>query len=156
MNTRFNLVKYWCRLIADLTDDQIADVSERLKLVRVRKPFNRAIPAAFGAVLLSACGSVDQASSFFIAPGKYDVLNYTCPQIVDRMRELEAERQKLESLIARAEQDPGGQFVSNIAYGPDYFTNRGELHELKKTAAEKNCTGLPVAPGERISEKAIR
>jgi hypothetical protein len=119
----------------------------------VRRIGAAAVAAAL-AGLLSACGSVDEASRFVVAPGKYDI--YTCPQIADRMKDVEAEGRKLEALIARAEQGPSGQFVSNIAYGPDYLSNRGDMRELKKSAAQKNCTGLPVAPGERKSDKAVR
>jgi hypothetical protein len=116
----------------------------------------RAVFGAGLAALLSACGTSLQTSSLLVAPGKYDI--YTCAQIADRMQDVDTEGKKLEGLMARASQDASGRFVSNIAYEPDYLTNRGEMNELRKSAAAKNCTNLPVAvaPGKRASDTVIR
>ena len=99
------------------------------------------------AVLLSGCGTSLQTSSLLVAPGKYDI--YTCAQIADRMRTVDEEGRKLEGLMARASQDASGRFVSNIAYEPDYLANRGELHELAKSAAAKNCNSLQGEPTKK-------
>ncbi len=108
------------------------------------------------AVLLSACGTSQQMSSLLVAPGKYDI--YTCPQIADQMQVTETEGQRLEGLMARASKDASGQFISNIAYEPDYLANRGEMHELRKSAAAKNCPNLPAAaaPAGRAGDKTTR
>jgi hypothetical protein len=112
--------------------------------------------AAALAALLSACGTPLQTSSLLVAPGKYDI--YTCTQIATRMQEVDIEGRKLEALMARASQDASGRFVSNIAYEPDYLANRGEMNELRKSAAAKDCTNLPAVgtPGKRVSDSIIR
>ncbi len=113
-----------------------------------------ALVAAALAALLSACGTAEEASRFVVAPGKYDI--YTCPQIADQMVTTQAEVARLEGLMARASQGEGGQAISEIAYGPDYLANRGDLRELRKSAAAKNCANVPGAPQARASDKAIR
>jgi hypothetical protein len=105
------------------------------------------------AAVLSACGTSGDVSSLLVSPGKYDI--YTCPQIADEMVTVEAQGRKLEGLMARADQEPSGQFVNSIAYEPDYLTYRGEMRELQKSAAAKNCKNLPAAPGARKSDNAI-
>jgi hypothetical protein len=107
------------------------------------------------AAIVSACGTSGDMSRLLVAPGKYDI--YSCPQIADRMQTTEEEGQKLEALIARASQDESGKIIGNIAYGPDYLANRGEMRELRKSAAAKNCTNLPAEalPGSRASDSTI-
>ena len=107
------------------------------------------------ATALSACGTSQDMSSLLVSPGKYDI--YTCDQIADRMPVVQANIDKLEALMARASQDAGGQLVNNIAYEPDYLTSRGEMRELQKSAAAKNCTNLPTgSPGSRASDNIVR
>ena len=103
---------------------------------------------------LAACGTTDEAARFVVAPGKYDT--YTCPQIADQMEKTQAEVARLEGLMARASQGEGGQAISEIAYGPDYLANRGDLNELRKSAAAKNCSNLPMPPQGRLSDSKIR
>ena len=100
-----------------------------------------AMAGAALALLLSACGSTQDASRFFAEPGKYDV--YTCPQIVDQMAAIEAQGRRLEGLMARVGRDASGPIINSIAYEPDYLNNRGELRELQKSAAAKNCPPAP-------------
>jgi hypothetical protein len=105
------------------------------------------------AAALSACGTAEEASRFVVAPGKYDI--YTCPQIADQMEKTQAEVTKLEGLMARASQAEGGRAIGEIAYGPDYLANTGDLRELRKSAAEKKCANVPSAPGARASDSKI-
>jgi hypothetical protein len=93
------------------------------------------------AASLSACGGSQDISKLLVAPGKYDI--YTCPQIADRMHDVDEQDKKLEGLMARAGQGTGGDFVNDIAYEPDYLANRGEMRELRKSAAAKNCPSVP-------------
>ena len=73
------------------------------------------------------------------------------------MEAVQKEGQRLEGLMARASKDAGGKIIGTIAYEPDYLTNRGELRELQKSAAAKNCTNVAVAsPGGRASNSAVR
>jgi len=108
------------------------------------------------AAALSGCGtsSDSRVSGWLVSPGKYDV--YTCPQIADQLIAMEAERQKLEGLIGRASTDASGRFVSKIAYESDYQADIGELREMHKAAAAKNCPNVPTAPADRASSSVIR
>jgi len=116
-----------------------------------RLRYRAALLGAALSMLLSACGTSGDVSSLLVAPGKYDI--YTCAQIADRMQAVEVEGQRLEGLMSRASQNASGQFISNIAYEPDYLSNRGELRELQKSAAAKNC---PPVPPARASDKIVR
>ena len=115
-----------------------------------RLRYRAALLGAALSVVLSACGAQD-VSGLLVSPGKYDI--YTCAQIADRMQAVEEEGQRLEGLMARASQNSSGQFISNIAYEPDYLSNRGEMRELQKSAAAKNC---PPVPPARTSDKIVR
>jgi hypothetical protein len=46
---------------------------------------------------------------------------------------------ELEALIRKAEIDPGGKFVSGMAYQPEYNLLRGRMYYVRKAVAEKNC-----------------
>ena len=43
----------------------------------------------------------------------------------------------------------GGQIASSMAYRPEYNQLRGEMVQLRKAAADKNCRAMPnaTAPG---------
>jgi hypothetical protein len=103
---------------------------------------------------LSGCGTGQDVSNLLVQPGKYDI--YNCKQIADRLETVERDAQKLEGLMARASQGAGGSIVSAVTYDPEYQANLGEERELRKSAAAKNCTDLPVAPGPRASDSTIR
>ena len=105
--------------------------------------------------LLAACGTSGDVSGLLVSPGKYDI--YTCPQIADRMQEVVEQDQKLEALMARASKETSGEVVNAVAYDPEHQANRGEMRELRKSAAAKNCSNLPSAsPDARASDQAIR
>lgn len=106
------------------------------------------------AALLSACGTAEEASRFVVSPGKYEI--YTCQQIADQMQKTQSEVARLEGLLARASQGQGGQVIGEIAYGPDYLANTGDLRELRRSAAAKNCANVPGAPQARASDTSIR
>jgi hypothetical protein len=106
------------------------------------------------AALLSACGTAEEASRFVVSPGKYEI--YTCQQIADQMQKTQSEVARLEGLLARAGQGQGGQVIGEIAYGPDYLANTGDLRELRRSAAAKNCANVPGAPQARASDTSIR
>jgi len=118
-------------------------------------PVLRHVAAAFAVALLAACGTSGDVSSLLVQPGKYDI--YTCPQIADRMQEVVAQDQKLEALMARASKETSGEVVNAIAYDPEYQANRGEMRELQKSAAAKNCPATPSAtPASHGSDSAVR
>lgn len=85
--------------------------------------------------------SDDKAARFLVAPDKYVL--YRCDQIATEANKNAARQRELESLIARAGPSSSGQFVSTIAYRPEYLELRGEMNVLRETAAEKDCTFAP-------------
>jgi len=116
------------------------------------------VPALIlGALALGGCAmSDDKAAALLVAPGGYDF--YSCPQLAVAASGLRTRRQELESLMARANVDAGGRMMSAIGYRPEYLKIRGQLHEMERTAREKQCdlnavprtagapTGAPAAP----------
>ena len=98
------------------------------------------------AALLAACTGApgtqdDRMGRFYVAPGKYTL--YNCDQlqvaaITASTRELE-----LEALIAKAGPSAAGNLASDLAYRPEYYQVHGEMKELQRAAAEKNCKFVP-------------
>lgn len=88
---------------------------------------------------LAGCGSIsDQtAASALVAPGKYDI--YTCQDIEQRTRNTRARQMELEQLMTRAAQGTGGALVNAIAYRSEYLQTQGELEQLAKSSAAKDC-----------------
>jgi hypothetical protein len=88
---------------------------------------------------LAGCASVGErsAASAFTSPGKYNV--YTCQDIENSIAAVRFRQLELEQLMARASQGAGGEFVNTIAYRGEYAQGRGDLTELDKAKAEKQC-----------------
>jgi hypothetical protein len=101
-------------------------------------------------------GSDDTASRFLVAPGKFVL--YSCPQIAEQAKTTAARERELQRLMAKANVDAGGRLVSAMAYRPEYLERRGEMNELRKAAAAKNCKSMPGLdnPDGRASDDAIR
>ena len=122
----------------------------------------RLVAIALLAAALPGCagspgGSSDETlGRVLFAPGKFAL--YSCAEIADRATAVAARQRELERLMAKAGADSGGQLVSSIAYRPEYLELRGEMIELRRVAAEKDCKFVPGAdnPGARTSDKAIR
>lgn len=90
-------------------------------------------------VLLGGCGLVSEnASSAFIAPGKYDY--YTCEQLSVAGRSVSDRERELTELTERAAQGPGGEFVGAIAYRTELVQARGQLKQIAGVSAQKNCS----------------
>jgi len=114
------------------------------------------------AATLSACtgssggSSDDTFGRILFSPGKYAL--YTCPEIADRVTANVARQRVLEGLMAKAGAGSGGRLVSSVAYRPEYLELRGEMVELRRVAAEKNCKFVPGVdnPGARVSDSAVR
>lgn len=104
------------------------------------------IATLFAALALSGCATDDTMSFVLVSPGKF--ILYTCPELITQGRAMAKRDRELESLMAKAGQGAGGQFVNAIAYRQEYLTNRGEMKDLRAQAKEKQCT-LPdlYAPG---------
>ena len=111
------------------------------------------IPAA--GVLAGCATSDDSAGRFFVQPERYQL--YSCRELAEAARAIGTRERELEDLMAKAGPDASGQFVSTIAYRPEYLQTRGLMSEIRKAAAEKKCKFDPDAvPGARVSDQAIR
>jgi hypothetical protein len=103
-------------------------------------------------VLLAGCAvSGDHAEDFYVAPGKY--VFYDCKQLAGVAAHFEQRNKELEGLMARAKKGPGGELVSAMAYNSDYYSNLGELKDVRREQAEKKCdpnvTAPPMTPPEQ-------
>lgn len=113
------------------------------------------------ASLAGCAGSPGGASDetlgrFLFAPGKFAL--YQCAEIGDRATANFTRQHELEALMAKAGAGAGGQVVSGLAYRPEYLELRGEMVELRRVAAEKDCKFVPGVekPNARTSDRAIR
>ncbi|CAN0447669.1 unnamed protein product [Phaeothamnion confervicola] len=108
---------------------------------RVKRPALAGIALLLAASLAGCAtkgGSDDErVGSFFVAPGKYRF--YTCAHLTQTTMTLKKRERELESLIARAGEGAGGGMVSAIAYRPELLQVRGNLAEVRREEASKNC-----------------
>ncbi len=111
-----------------------------VKSESLRRVTPTAVVAAL-AVTLAGC-STDIASYALVTTDKYQY--YDCDSIADQVKAMTAREKQLEELMVKA-----GPVVSAAAYQPDYISVRGELRELRRTAAQKHCEAKadqPAAP----------
>ena len=104
-------------------------------------------------VALCGCASEDSAGSFLVTPGKFVL--YNCAQLSDAAQANFSRQQELDKLMAKAGTGSGAVIVSDLAYRPEYVQLRGEMNELRKTSAEKNCKPIVYTTG-RASDQALR
>lgn len=111
-----------------------------------RRTIVTGLATALVAALLAGCatqgGLEETTRSFLVTPGKYSL--YSCPQLAVRVAAVEPRKRELEALIAKADTGPGGAIAATLAYRTEYAQVRGELAELAKESAAKNCP--PPAP----------
>ena len=79
--------------------------------------------------------------SFLVTPNKYAY--YDCAQLAVALAGVQGRERQLTALKAKAEASPGGGLVSAVSYQPEYYQMRGEINEVHRTAAEKNCKSIP-------------
>jgi hypothetical protein len=98
-----------------------------------------AVTAAVLAASLAGCGTISErtAAAAFTSPGKYNI--YTCQDVENSMLTLRNRQVELEQLMARASLGVGGELVNTIAYRGEYAQTRGELTELTRAKADKQC-----------------
>jgi hypothetical protein len=98
-----------------------------------------AVAAAVLAASLAGCGTISEqtAAIAFTSPGKYNI--YSCEDVEKSMLTLRKRQVELEQLMARASLGFGGEFVNTIAYRGEYAQTRGQLAELTKAKADKQC-----------------
>ena len=103
------------------------------------------------AACLSGCGSISEqtAATAFMAPGRFNI--FTCQDIEERAVTLRTRQVELEQLMARASQGAGGSLVNALAYRSEYAQTRGEVLELAKAKADKQC----VADSKYSSGRAV-
>jgi hypothetical protein len=96
------------------------------------------ILAAIAAAALSGCaGSGETTERLLVAPDKF--MLYRCDDLGAAYVRGQTRERELQALIAKAGPSSAGTFVSNIAYEPEYVQLRGEMAEVRRTAAEKKC-----------------
>jgi hypothetical protein len=108
---------------------------------------------SLAASILCGCAmSDDNAGRFLVQPDRYVL--YSCKELAAAAQANATRQQELEKLMAKAGVDSSGQFVSNLAYRPEYAQLRGQMNELRRTSDEKNCKFTP--GGAPASSQAIR
>lgn len=113
------------------------------------------IATLVAASAVSGCGTEDTAGRFLVTPDKFVL--YNCVQLSDAAQLNFARQQQLEKLIAKAGNGSTAVIVSDLAYRPEYVQLRGEMNELRKASAAKNCK--PIVnnnPAGQSSDQAIR
>ena len=116
--------------------------------------------AAAGALafLLAACSAGssrdERLGKFLVAPGKYRL--YDCVQLSQESAAIFRRERELREAKAKAEAAPGGGFVSAVAYDAEYGQVRGNLDEMRREAAEKNCPPLQPPPPGVIGRGQLR
>ena len=78
-----------------------------------------------------------------VAPGRYVLFN--CQQIAQQSKTNSERMHVLEGLMAKS----GSELANAVAYRPEYLQLRGEMDDLRRTAADKKCKFVP---GERAPQ----
>ena len=92
---------------------------------------------------LSGCASDEMASRMLVEPDRYVL--YACPELATAWQANMNRQRELEALMIKAGTGAGGQIASGMAYRPEYNQLRGEMVQLRKAAADKNCRAMPNA-----------
>jgi len=105
---------------------------------------------------LCGCASEDSAGRFLVTPDKFVL--YNCAQLSDAAQANFLRQQELEKLMRKAGTGAGAEIVTDLAYRPEYVQLRGEMNELRKTSAAKNCKPIvnTASPTGRSSDQVIR
>jgi hypothetical protein len=89
-------------------------------------------------VLLSGCASgSDTVADLTVSPGKY--MLYKCPMLKQAAQGIVARQHQLEQLMQKAGNGPAGRMVSTTTYEPEYVQNQGNLNEIRRESAAKQC-----------------
>lgn len=119
----------------------------------------RLIAATLLAASLAACagqgGSGDDTMArLLVAPDRFVLFN--CEQLSVRATVIVTRQKELEALMAKAGPSADGQLASAITYRPEYLELRGDMIELRKAAAARNCKTIPALDEGRSSDRAVR
>jgi hypothetical protein len=124
-----------------------------------RTQIPRPIAATLLAAALSACAGPngpgdDSMARFLAAPDRFVLFN--CEQLGVRATAIVTRQKELEALMAKAGPSADGQLASAITYKPEYAELRGDMIELRKSAAARNCKPIPALDEGRNSDRAVR
>lgn len=92
---------------------------------------------------LAACAGGAHPEDAFVAPGKYVL--YDCQQLAEVEAKFVQRDVELTRLIARARAGEGGNLVAATVYEPDYYSNLGELKDVRREEADKKCAAKAAA-----------
>jgi hypothetical protein len=92
-------------------------------------------------VALSGCTSDDSTARLLVAPDKYVL--YSCPEIARELKTKQEREKELRDLMNKDNSDAGARMIGGFTYDPEYLSVRGEINDLRTTAANKNCTNVP-------------
>jgi hypothetical protein len=118
---------------------------------KIRQLVDRAFAVAAVALLLAGCSTQSSGESklsvLFVPAGKY--LNYTCQQLEIRANAVVTRRNQLKQLMAKAGDTLDGRLIGTLAYQTEYTESAGDLTELRRMAADKECK--PIATLQKPS-----
>ena len=102
----------------------------------------RRVAPLVACLALAACASGgNRPEDAFVAPGKYVL--YDCGQLAAAEAKFAARDAELTRLMARARSGAGGDLVAATVYEPEYYSNLGELKDVRREQAEKKCAANP-------------
>lgn len=109
-------------------------------------PSFRAAGALLFAALAGNCaGAVDEtAATLMVDPATY--LYHTCQQLVTARIEVSQRRRDLDSLIAQAERDAGGELVSTLVYRSEQAGSAGRARLIEEAWRDRNCDTARLEP----------
>jgi hypothetical protein len=124
-----------------------------------RNYIRRMLAAALLAAALAGCAGTggigdDSMARFLVASDRFVLFN--CEQLATRTTAIVTRQKELEALMAKAGPGADGQLASMITYKPEYVELRGDMIELRKTAAARNCKPMPALDEGRSSDRAVR
>jgi hypothetical protein len=106
----------------------------------------RLVPVVF-CLTLAACAGGAHPEDAFVAPGKYVL--YDCQQLAEAEAKFAQRDVELTRLMTRARAGAGGNLVAATVYEPEYYSNLGELKDVRREEADKKCAVRPAARPSR-------
>ncbi|HZP78640.1 MAG TPA: hypothetical protein VFB45_21050 [Pseudolabrys sp.] len=100
------------------------------------------------AAALGGCSTTeDSQARMFANPGQFEL--FDCPRLAMRAQELAKREQELRMLTAKAGDDAAGRFIAGQAYHSEYMQVRGQLGEIARMQAIKNCDATNARPRQQ-------
>jgi hypothetical protein len=102
------------------------------------------LATVLGAFALSGCMSEETASRLLVEPERY--LLYSCPEIATASQANIARQHELEGLMTKAGSGPAARSQAAWRMPRNIINCAGEMVQLRKAAADKNCSAAPGGP----------